>query len=146
MEIYNYVGGTGEYVGTSTASPDPLDVGQFLIPANATTTAPLSAREGYAVVLTGAEWAYVEDNRGSAYDVREEVTIEVLGALPTGITKEAVPFTDAEIAANAQAETNATNQAYLASTDWYITRHAETAVAVPADVTTARAAARAAIV
>ena len=55
-------------------------------------------------------------------------------------------FTDAEIAANAQAETNATSQAYLDSTDWYITRHAETAVAVPADVTTARAAARAAIV
>jgi len=55
-------------------------------------------------------------------------------------------FTDAEIADNDQAETNATSQAYLASTDWYITRHAETAVAVPADVTTARAAARAAIV
>jgi len=49
-------------------------------------------------------------------------------------------------AANAQAELNATNQAYLASTDWYITRHAETGAAVPADVTTARAAARAAIV
>ena len=55
-------------------------------------------------------------------------------------------FTDAEIADNDQAETNATSQAYLDSTDWYITRHAETAVAVPADVTTARAAARAAIV
>ena len=55
-------------------------------------------------------------------------------------------YTDAEIAANTQAELNATSQAYLDSTDWYITRHAETAVAVPADVTTARAAARAAIV
>ena len=55
-------------------------------------------------------------------------------------------YTDAEIAANTQAETNATSQAYLDSTDWYITRHAETAVAVPADVTTARASARAAIV
>ena len=146
MEIYNYVGGTGEYVGTSTASPDPLDVGQFLIPANATTTEPLSAREGYAVVLTGAEWAYVEDNRGTAYDVREEVTIEALGALASGITKEAVPFTDAEIAANAQAELNATSQAYLDSTDWYITRFLETGVVIPTDVTTAREAAREAIV
>jgi len=146
MEIYNYVGETGEYVGTSTASPDPMEDGQFLVPANATTTAPLSAREGYAVVLTGSEWAYIEDNRGVAYNVREEVTVESLGALATGITKVAVPFTDAEIAANTQAETNATHQAYLDSTDWYITRHAETAVAVPADVTTARAAAREAIV
>ena len=55
-------------------------------------------------------------------------------------------YTDAEIAANTQAELNATSQAYLDSTDWYITRHAETAVAVPEEITTARAAARAAIV
>ena len=41
---------------------------------------------------------------------------------------------------------NINAQDYLASTDWYVTRHAETGVAVPADVTTARAAARAAIV
>ena len=70
---------------------------------------------------------------------------DVLAWIAEGNTP-APEFTDAEIAANAQAETNSTSQAYLASTDWYITRHAETAVAVPADVTTARAAARAAIV
>ena len=55
-------------------------------------------------------------------------------------------FTDAEIAANAQSSINSESLEYLKSTDWYITRHAETAVAVPADVTTARAAARAAII
>ena len=55
-------------------------------------------------------------------------------------------YTDEEIAATAQAELNVTSRAYLASTDWYITRHAETAEAVPADVTTARAAARESIV
>ena len=55
-------------------------------------------------------------------------------------------FTDAEIAANAQAELNVTSRAYLASTDWYVTRHTETGVAIPADVTTAREAARSAIV
>ena len=55
-------------------------------------------------------------------------------------------FTDAEIAVNTQAELNATSQAYLASTDWYITRQAETGVAVPAYITTARADARLAIV
>ena len=70
---------------------------------------------------------------------------DVLAWIAEGNTP-APEYTDAEIAANAQAETNATSQEYLASTDWYITRHAETGVAVPADVTTARAAARAAIV
>ena len=146
MEIYNYVESTGEYISTSTASPNPMEDGQFLVPANATTTAPLSAREGYAVVLTGSEWAYVEDNRGVAYNVREEVTVESLGELATGITKVAVPFTDEEIAANAQAELNETSQAYLNSTDWYVTRHAETAEAVPTAITLARATARAAII
>ena len=55
-------------------------------------------------------------------------------------------FTDAEIAANTQAELNVTSRAYLASTDWYATRKYETGVAIPADVTTAREAARSAIV
>ena len=55
-------------------------------------------------------------------------------------------YTDAEITANAQSLINSEALAYLASTDWYITRQAETAVAVPADITTARAEARAAIV
>ena len=71
---------------------------------------------------------------------------EILKQVADGNLTIAPQFTDAEIAANTQAETNATSQAYLDSTDWYITRHAETAVAVPADVTTARAEARAAIV
>ena len=70
---------------------------------------------------------------------------DVLAWIAEGNTP-APEFTDAEIAANAQAETNATSQAYLASTDWYITRQAESGVEVPADVTTARAAAREAIV
>ena len=56
---------------------------------------------------------------------------DVLAWIAEGNTP-APEFTDAEIAANTQAETNATHQAYLDSTDWYITRHAETATAVSA--------------
>ena len=70
---------------------------------------------------------------------------DVLAWIAEGNTP-APEFTDAEIAANTQAETNATSQDYLASTDWYITRHAETSVAVPEAITLARAAAREAIV
>ena len=55
-------------------------------------------------------------------------------------------FTDAEIAANAQSLVNSESLEYLKSTDWYITRHAETAVAVPTAITLARATAREAIV
>ena len=70
---------------------------------------------------------------------------DVLAWIAEGNTP-APEFTDAEIAANAQSLVNSESLEYLKSTDWYITRHAETGVAVPADVTTLRAAARAAIV
>jgi len=87
----------------------------------------------------------VNGNMGVPNDPANRHCADVLAWIAEGNTPDA-QFTDAEIAANTQAETNATSQAYLDSTDWYITRHAETAVAVPDDVTTARAAARAAIV
>ena len=70
---------------------------------------------------------------------------DVLAWIAEGNTP-APEYTDAEIAANAQSSINSESLEYLKSTDWYITRQAETAVAVPDDVTTARAAARAAII
>ena len=53
---------------------------------------------------------------------------------------------DAVAEPTAQGVTNAESMAYLASTDWYAIRSAETGVAVPDEITTARAAARAAII
>ena len=55
-------------------------------------------------------------------------------------------FTPEEIAANAQQVINGESLAYLASTDWYITRQSETDVAVPQAILTLRAEARAAVV
>tara|TARA_B110000902_G_scaffold241926_1_gene292760 strand:+ start:213 stop:527 length:315 start_codon:yes stop_codon:yes gene_type:complete len=43
-------------------------------------------------------------------------------------------------------QSNSELRAYLAETDWYVIRFAETGVAVPADITTARSDARSAIV
>lgn len=45
-----------------------------------------------------------------------------------------------------QAQTNAEARAYLAGTDWYVVRFAETGVAIPADILAARQAARDSIV
>lgn len=45
-----------------------------------------------------------------------------------------------------QEQINAEHHAYLASTDWYVVRFAETGVAIPADILAARQAARDAIV
>ena len=41
-----------------------------------------------------------------------------------------------------QAKTNATARSYLTSTDWYVTRFAETGVAIPAEIAEARKQAR----
>ena len=52
---------------------------------------------------------------------------------------------DAQVAAQEQFELNAKARTYLAETDWYVIRYTETAVEVPADITTKRAEARASI-
>ena len=70
---------------------------------------------------------------------------DVLAWIAEGNTP-APEFTDAEIAANAQSLVNSESLEYLKSTDWYITRFLETGVVIPTDVTTAREAAREAIV
>jgi len=70
---------------------------------------------------------------------------DVLAWIAEGNTP-APEFTALEIEANIQQGINDEAQAYLSKTDWYITRHAETAVAVPTAITLARATAREAIV
>ena len=87
----------------------------------------------------------VNGNMSVPNDPANRDCADVLAWIAEGNTP-APEFTDAEIAANTQAELNVTSRAYLASTDWYATRKYETGVAIPADVTTAREAARSAIV
>ena len=96
------------------------------------------------VKLTDGGWQ-VNGTMGVPNDPANRDCADVLAWIAEGNTP-APQFTDAEIAANTQAELNATSQAYLASTDWYITRKAETGDAVPSEITTLRTAARDAIV
>ena len=87
----------------------------------------------------------LSDNAYIPQDSNNRDYVEYLAWIAEGNTP-APEFTDAEIAANAQAVINGDSLAYLASTDWYVTRFTESGVVVPADVTQARTAARAAIV
>ena len=96
-------------------------------------------------VKTQASGYQVNGNMSVPNDPANRHCADVLQWIAEGNTP-APQYTDAEIAANAQAETNATSQSYLDSTDWYITRFLETGVVIPTDVTTAREAAREAIV
>ena len=94
--------------------------------------------------LSDSGWL-INGNRTVPNDPANRDCADVLAWIAEGNTPTP-EFTDAEIAANSQSELNATSQAYLDSTDWYVTRHAETAEAVPTAITLARATARAAIV
>jgi len=60
MEIYNYNPQTLLFTETGEADPNPLEPGQYLIPAYATTEKPLPAKEGYWVKFIGDAWQYEE--------------------------------------------------------------------------------------
>ena len=102
-------------------------VGEYTFPANLWAM-QLNGNEGQA------EWTDGPNTDITPDDVSQYVTMWEANA----------PEAAAE--PTAQETINNDSLAYLKSTDWYVVRYAETGVAVPSDVTTARAAARSAIV
>ena len=102
-------------------------VGEYTFPANLWAM-QLNGNEGQA------EWTDGPNTDITPDDVAQYVTMWEANA----------PEAAAE--PTAQEVTNVESMSYLDSTDWYAIRYAETGVAVPSDVTTARAAARSAIV
>lgn len=86
MIVYSYSATTGEYTGSRTAQPSPLEPGAFLIPANATAVEPPTAEAGKAVTWNGAAWTQVDDNRGMVFWTPAEglATQSALGPLPPG--------------------------------------------------------------
>ena len=100
----------------------------------------VSCPEDHAEAQLGAGESLLADATGLMRDSTHKVEAGAFVALPPPPAPTAE-----EIAALAQAATNRQARAYLASTDWYIVRFAESGVAVPSEITTARAAARASI-
>jgi hypothetical protein len=89
MNIYHYSPVTGEYLGSGQADPDPIDIGNWLIPAYATNVAPLVKLPNKAVIWNNTKWKYVDDNRGKTFynEFGEEIIIEDLGPIPGNLTK-----------------------------------------------------------
>lgn len=94
MNVYKY-NDNGEYIGTEEALLDPLETEQqgeniYLLPANATFTAPTEPQDGYVNVWNGTAWEQVEDNRGVEYWLHDDKYgapargMKELGALPEG--------------------------------------------------------------
>lgn len=117
MNVYKY-NDNGEYIGTEEALLDPLETEQqekeiYLLPANATFTAPPAEKEGFARVWTGESWQEAEDHRGTKYWLPGEGygtpahEMKELGPLPEGATTTAPEKTLDELKADKLAEIDA---------------------------------------
>lgn len=111
MNVYKYNGDTKEYIRTEQAQLDPLESKKqskniYLLPANATFTAPPAEKEGFARVWNGEAWQEVEDNRGTEYWLPGEGygtpahEMKELGPLPEGATTTAPEKTLDELKAD----------------------------------------------
>lgn len=94
--IYNYDRATGLYLGQAQADPDPLQPGQWLMPANATPDAPPLAAAGQVAVYTDVRgWQLAQDHRGTWYKADgQAVQIDDLRADISGMTRSAPPSPD----------------------------------------------------
>ena len=101
---------------------------EFVISGDITTEAEFNAN---------VSWVSGADSNGTA----------IFGSKPDAVTWTLVKADmDKQDSFENQKTINATAQAYLAETDWYVIRATEGGTAVPSDVTTKRAAERAKIV
>ena len=84
-----------EYLGPISADPDPLEDGNWLIPAHAYLDAPPSVPTGKTAQRSedGSAWELVADHRGAVYDTSTGKAGQhaELGELPSGLTVEAPP-------------------------------------------------------
>jgi hypothetical protein len=67
MKIWNYHPITGELLGVGVADPNPIEEGQWLVPAHATTVAPPAPQAGFAETFIGSSWSTVADHRGETW-------------------------------------------------------------------------------
>lgn len=67
MQIWHYHNATGELLGSSLADPNPMEAGEWLLPAFSTPVAPPERQDGHAVVFAGSSWANVPDHRDEVW-------------------------------------------------------------------------------
>lgn len=117
MKAYLYDKKTKEYLSEYDCQPSPLEPGKYLIPGNATTTAPPEGKDGYVLVWNGSAWTQVEDHRqkrdtggviiessgtpywleGDTWDTPARYMTEI-GPLPDGALRVAPEKTPEELA------------------------------------------------
>lgn len=72
MKIYNYHPEHFYYLGSSDADESPLEPGEYLIPANATTKKPPEPQIDKIHIFVNDEWKTIDDFRGDYYSIEPE--------------------------------------------------------------------------
>jgi hypothetical protein len=67
MQIWNHHPTTGELIGSSRADPNPMEAGEWLIPAHATSVMPPECEGGHVAVFVGSSWTCAPDHRGETW-------------------------------------------------------------------------------
>jgi hypothetical protein len=67
MQIWNYHPITGELLGPGVADPNPMEPGEWIMPAHATTASPGDPRAGHVYQFSGSAWQSVPDHRGEMW-------------------------------------------------------------------------------
>ena len=142
--VYLLDAATAELCGEYQAQESPLEPGKYITPENSTDIKPLTPKVGFAICFINGGWQYKADQRGIWYTpIGEALEVTALdAAIDKSLKRDKPPATPEQL----QAQTNADARAYLDSTDWLVTRFAETGVVIPADIAAARQAARESIV
>lgn len=109
MQIYNYDPLTLEFLFSGLADPDPLDAGNWLIPADATTIEPLPKIQNKVSCFNKdtESWEYKADYRGEVWYMLngDKLTIERIDQLPEDSwTKEPPPPTPEQLSLTAKRE------------------------------------------
>lgn len=107
MNIYNFHPETGEFIGRGLADADPLEPGNWLIPAYACKKAPPLVGENKVAVWNGSSWDIFDDFRGGMYyvDSKRPITINKIGEkIPEGASLVPIPPTSEELVVMALAK------------------------------------------
>lgn len=112
MNIYHFHPATGVFLGQGEADADPLDEGNWFLPAHCTTLAPPSVGAGFFAAFDGAAWQTVAEPEPtppplppSAAEVKavnlRRVDADVDAIYAAAIGNRATEYSEAEAQANA---------------------------------------------
>lgn len=111
MKIYIYNTQNKEYLYEAEAQIDPIASSKgetiYLMPPNATQTAPLEPKAGFVNVFTNGKWEQIKDERGKTYYDNDNNAIAITKLRQEiGLNKE--PKVDEKAKALAQLEADIT--------------------------------------